>query len=129
MLNRHYDNAVRDLLGVTGVASEGGKKPSEVLLADFDGPMLADAWRLYQQVGAAIAAEVMAGPNRSRFISCDPAAAGCLTQTIQTFGRKAFRRPLTAEEVTRFEKLGMTTPAGTPEEVAETTLYSFLVSP
>ncbi|AUX37679.1 MULTISPECIES: DUF1592 domain-containing protein [Sorangium] len=128
LLNRQYDNTVRDLLGVTRVGAEG-KPPSELLVSDFDGPMTPDAWRIYQEVAAAIAKDVMAGPNKSKFISCDPAASGCLTQTIQTFGRKAFRRPLTAEEVARFEKLGQTTPAGTPAEVAETTLYAFLVSP
>jgi hypothetical protein len=31
--------------------------------------------------------------------------------------------------VTRFQKLSQTTPPGTPEEVAETTLFAFLVSP
>jgi hypothetical protein len=71
----------------------------------------------------------MAGANKSMFISCDPAAAGCLTQTIQTFGRKAFRRPLTPEEVTSLERLNNLTPRGTPAEVAEAILYAFLVSP
>ncbi|WP_437874971.1 DUF1592 domain-containing protein [Sorangium sp. So ce513] len=128
LLNRQYDNTVRDLLGVSSVGAER-KRPSELLVSDSDGPMTPDAWRIYQDVAAEIAKEVMAGPNRSKFIDCDPAAAGCLEQTIQTFGRKAFRRPLTTEEVERFKKLGQTTPAGTPEEVAETTLMAFLVSP
>ncbi|WP_437731319.1 DUF1592 domain-containing protein [Sorangium sp. So ce1335] len=128
MLNRQYDNTVRDLLGVTGVGADR-KLPSELLVDDFDGPMTPPAWGIYQDVAAQIAKDVMAGPNKSKFISCDPAASGCLEQTIKTFGRKAFRRPLTDEEVARFLKLGQTTPAGTPEEVAETTLLAFLVSP
>jgi hypothetical protein len=127
--NRQYDAMVRDLLGVTGIASDQNKKPSQLLFADFDGPMNPDAWRLYQEVANKIADEVMSGANRGNFIACEPATAGCLTQTIQTFGRKAFRRPLTTEEVTRFEKLSQTMPAGTPEEVATTTLAAFLVSP
>jgi hypothetical protein len=128
LLNRQYDNTVRDLLGVTTVGADN-LLPSELLVDDFDGPMTPDAWRFYQDAAAEIAKAVMAGPNKSKFISCDPSESGCLTQTIQTFGRKAFRRPLTAAEVTRFEKLGQTTPAGTPDEVAETTLMGFLVSP
>ncbi len=128
LLNRQYDASVRDLLGVTGVGPDNAA-PSAALFADFDGQMNADAWRLYQDVAAQIAAQVMTGPNRDKFISCDPAAAGCLTETIQSFGRKAFRRPLTPEEVARFERLSQTTPPGTPEEVAETTLLAFLVSP
>ncbi len=128
LLNRQYDAAVRDLLGVTSVGTDS-KLPSQLLVADFDGPMTPDAWRIYQDVAAQIAKSVMAGTNKAKFISCDPAASGCLAQTIQAFGRKAFRRPLTAAEVTRFQKLGQTTPAGTPAEVAETTLASFLMSP
>jgi hypothetical protein len=128
ILNRNYDAAVRDLLGVTGVGADN-RPPSELLFADFDGAMVPDAWRIYQDVASQIAAQVMAGPNRTMFINCDPATAGCLTTTIQTFGRKAFRRPLTAEEVASFERLNNLTPPGTPAEVAEAILYAFLVSP
>jgi hypothetical protein len=127
-LNREYDAVVRDLLGITNLASTG-KPPSANLIADHDGAMNFDTWDAYQDVAALIATEVITGANRSKFIACEPATAGCLTQTIKDFGRKAFRRPLTDLEVARFEKLSQTTPAGTPEEVAETTLYSFLVSP
>jgi hypothetical protein len=132
--NWQYDAVVRDLLGVTGVGTPA-KAPSALLYADFDGPMVPDAFRLYKDVGAAIAKAVMANATmKAKFISCDPAAAGtagttCLTNTIKTFGRKAFRRPLTDAEVTRFMKLNMGTPAGTPAEVSEAILYGFLVSP
>jgi hypothetical protein len=126
MLNRQYDNVVRDLLGVTGL---DGAPVSSSLLGDFTGPMTAPAWDLYLKAAEKIAAAVMTGANRSKFIGCDPAAAGCLKTTIETFGRKAFRRALSAEEVTSFEKIGKTTPAGTPEQVAEATLHAFLVSP
>jgi hypothetical protein len=128
LLTRQYEAVVRDLLGVTSVGAEN-KPPSQLLVADSDGPMTPDAWRIYQDVGAQIARAVITGPNRSRFITCAPATAGCLDQTIRSFGRKAFRRPLTDAEVARFQKLGQTTPAGTPDEVAETTLLAFLVSP
>jgi hypothetical protein len=128
LLNRQYDAVVRDLLGVTGVGTDS-KSASQLLVADSDGPMTPDTWRIYQDVGGQIARAVMTGPNKSRFMSCDAAAAGCLEQTIRSFGRKAFRRPLTDAEVARFQKLSQTTPAGKPEEVAETTLLAFLVSP
>jgi Protein of unknown function (DUF1592)/Protein of unknown function (DUF1588)/Protein of unknown function (DUF1585)/Protein of unknown function (DUF1595) len=128
LLNRQYEAVVRDLLGVTSIGADN-KTASQLLVADSDGPMTPDAWRIYQDVGSQIAHSVMAGPNKSKFMSCDAAAAGCLEQTIRSFGRKAFRRPLSDAEVARFQKLGQTTPAGTPSEVAETTLYAFLVSP
>jgi len=131
MLNRQYDATVRDLLGVTSVGTGAtAGLPSTLLYADFDGPMVPDAWRIYQDVGAQIASAVMANATqKANFISCDPAASGCLAQTIQTFGRKAFRRPLTTDEVTRFQALGTGTPTGTPAEVAGATLLAFLVSP
>jgi hypothetical protein len=128
LMNWQYDAVVRDLLGVTTLGAEG-KPPSAQLYADFDGPMLPDAWRFYQDVGAQIAAAVMAGADKSKFIACDPAAAGCMTDTIKAFGRKAFRRPLTPAEEASFARLGSLMPAGTPAEVAEATLYAFLVSP
>jgi hypothetical protein len=126
LLNRQYENVVRDLLGVTAVDD---KPVAEALVGDFTGPMTAPAWQVYQAVAAKIAAQVMAGPNKSKFIDCDPAAAGCLSTTISTFGRKAFRRALSPEEIASFETLSHTTPAGTPAEVAEATLNAFLVSP
>jgi hypothetical protein len=131
MLNRQYDATVHDLLGITNVTNGSATGlPSTMLYADFDGPMVPDAWRLYEDVGAAIAKQVMADSTlKANFITCDPSASGCLTTTIQTFGKKAFRRPLTTEEVTRFQTLGQGTPTGTPAEVAEATLLGFLVSP
>jgi hypothetical protein len=128
LLNRQYEAVVRDLLAVTGIGSDD-KTASQLLVADSDGAMTPDAWRIYQDVGAQIARAVMTGPNKARFIACDPAAPGCLEQTIRGFGRKAFRRPLSDAEVARFQKLSQTTPPGTPAEVAETTLFAFLVSP
>lgn len=126
LLNRQYENVVRDLLGVSALDAA---PVSAALVGDFTGPMTAPAWQQYQRAAEKIAAEVMAGPNRSKFISCDPAAAGCLKTTIEAFGRKAFRRALKPEEVASFETLSKTTPAGTPEQVAEATLHAFLVSP
>jgi hypothetical protein len=86
-------------------------------------------WDAYQTAAATIASEVMAGDLRGNFMACNAADAGCLQQTIVDFGRKAFRRPLTEAEVARFMKLADTTPPGTPDEVAETALMAFLVSP
>jgi Protein of unknown function (DUF1592)/Protein of unknown function (DUF1588)/Protein of unknown function (DUF1595)/Protein of unknown function (DUF1585) len=117
---------VRDLLGVTAL---DGAPVSAALVGDFTGPMTAPAWQQYQDAGAKLAAQVMASANKAKFISCDPAAAGCLKTTIESFGRKAFRRALSAEEVASFMKLTATTPAGTPEQQAEAILNAFLVSP
>ncbi len=129
LLNREYDAVVRDLLGVTTLVGAAGKRPSELLAADSDGALTADAWNAYLSAADRVAAEVMAGANRSMFISCDPAAAGCLEQTIEDFGRKAFRRPVTSEEVARMMQFDDIQPKGTPDEVAEAILFAFLSSP
>ena len=41
----------------------------------------------------------------SRLLSCSPSAAGCAAEFIGKFGERAFRRPLTSAETTRFQKL------------------------
>jgi hypothetical protein len=129
LLNREYDAIVEDLLGVTNLASAGSGVPSSLLVPDFDGSLTDIAWNSYLETARSIAAEVMAGANRAKFISCDPSAAACLTDTIRAFGRKAFRRPLTDAEVARFEVLNNLTPKGTGDEVAEAILFAFLASP
>ncbi len=126
LLNRQYANVVRDLLGVTALDNA---PVADALVGDFTGAMTAPAWEVYKTVGAKIANQVMTGANKTKFINCDPAAADCLKTTIQTFGRKAFRRPLTDDEVAAFQSLSSVTPAGTPAEVAEAILNAFLVSP
>jgi hypothetical protein len=109
--NSQYDNIVRDILGVTALAS--GALPSSLLNTDSIGAMNTFMWDAYQNAARTIAAEVMGGANRGNFIACEPSAANCLQDTIVAFGRKAFRRPLTEAEVTRFMALGSTTPDAT----------------
>jgi len=121
-----YNAVLKDLLGVTAVA---GELPSKALAPDYDGSMTAIAWDGYLKTAEKIAADVMAGANKSQFLACDPAVGTCLTDTIKSFGRKVFRRPLTPTEVTSFERFKNVTPAGTPAEIAETILFAFLASP
>ena len=121
-----YNAVLKDLLGVTAVA---GDLPSKALAPDYDGSMTAIAWDGYLKTAEKIAADVMAGANKSQFLACDPAVGTCLTDTIKSFGRKVFRRPLTPTEVTSFERFKNVTPPGTPAEIAETILFAFLASP
>jgi len=121
-----YNAVLKDLLGVTAV---DGDLPSKALAPDYDGSMTAIAWDGYLKTAEKVAANVMAGPNKSQFISCEPSVGTCLTDTIKSFGRKAFRRPLTPVEVTSFERFKNVTPPGTSAELAETILFAFLASP
>ncbi|HEY3498724.1 MAG TPA: DUF1592 domain-containing protein, partial [Polyangiaceae bacterium] len=97
--------------------------------------MSAIAWANYLDVGEKIATQVMADPAlKGNFLKCTPAAGNtCLHDTVVEFGRRAFRRALTAEEVARFDNViamgAAITPTGAPEEIAQTLLYMFLVSP
>lgn len=129
MKNQEYDAVVKDLVGLTALTSAGNMPPSSLLADDFEGDMTDIAWNGYLNAADKIAAEVMAGPNKAKFIACDPATAGCLESTIDTFGRKAFRRPLSAEEKASFLRLNNLTPKGEPAEVAEAILFAFLASP
>ncbi len=124
-----YDAVVKELLGVTTLASAADAAPSSLLVPDYDGSMTKIAWDGYWSAAEKVAAEVIAGPNKSRFINCDATMSACLTDAIKSFGRKAFRRPLTHEEVARFSRLGTLTPAGTADEIAEAVLFAFLASP
>lgn len=130
LLNREYDNAVYDLLGVTGLTSENNQPPSALLPADSEGAMDPYRWTAYQLVAEAISTQVINGPNKAKFMSCDPATvATCYADTITSFGRKAFRRPVTDTERQLFLALTTIEPAGTPDQIAQTLLYAFLVSP
>jgi hypothetical protein len=129
---REYDNTVRDLLGVTGLSASNGALPSSLLATDQGGALSDLGWSSYQTVAEMIAAQVMADATlKANFIACDAATAGCLDTTIATFGRRAFRRPLLAEEVTLLQALNNPelTETGTPDQIAELVLYGFLVSP
>lgn len=122
-----YSTVIKDLLGTTMLA--GNVAPASFLAPDSSSAMTDIAWNGYLTAAEKIAAEVMAGPNKSKFISCDPAVGTCLADTVKAFGRKAFRRPLTTAEQTSFMRLNSLTPKGTPAEVAEAILFAMLASP
>ncbi len=131
-----YDRTIRDLLGVTTLNAANGVAPSTLLATDQSGGMTDLAWANYKAVAEMIAAQVMADPTlRANFLKCTPTAGDdtCLNDTIVSFGRRAFRRALTPEEVTRFQKVVADGPTitenGTPDEIAEVLLYMFLISP
>lgn len=130
--NIEYDRTVRDLLGVTGLTASNNNPPSSLLATDQGGNLSDLGWSSYQTVAEMIAAQVMADATlKANFLSCDPATAGCIDSTITSFGRRAFRRPLTEVEIASFQALNdpALTPNGTPDEIAELVLYGFLISP
>lgn len=134
LTNTQYDRTIRDLLGVVQVAEFAGPPSSGLTVnPSGDSPDSTSA-AAYQRVADAIAKDVIASETlRGNFIDCDSAAEGCLQNTVTTFGRRAYRRPLTATETAGFQALidnaAEVTPTGAPLEVAEMLLSTFLVSP
>jgi hypothetical protein len=135
MTRLQYDTVVKDLLGITTLASANNAAPSTLLAEDSTGPLTDIAWNGYLSAAEKIAAAVMANAtSKAMYIACDPNAAGatgttCLQNTVMTFGRKMFRRPLTTTEVTSLMRFNTLTPAHTGNDVAEAILYAFLASP
>jgi hypothetical protein len=135
LTNAQYDRTIRDLLGLTNLSAADGVVPSTRLATDQAGGMSALAWANYKDVADKIATQVIADPAlKGNFLKCTPAAGStCLHDTAVQFGRRAFRRPLTPEEVARFDKVITDGPAitatGSQDEIAQTLLYMILISP
>ncbi len=124
-----YDNTARDLLGIDA-------QPSTLLAPDTVGSVDQRAWDGYQAAADALATQVMANATaKTKVIGCTPTGDGaaCARQLIETFGRRAFRRPLTPAEITRFETLYTTraqiTEKGTFDEAARVIIKALLLSP
>jgi hypothetical protein len=136
LTNAQYDRTIRDLVGLTNLTAADGVAPSTRLATDQAGSISALAWANYKDVADKIATQVIADATlKSKFLKCTPVAGDttCFDSTISEFGRRAFRRPLTTDEITRFQAVvsaGSTiTPTGSPDEIAQVLLYMFLISP
>jgi hypothetical protein len=134
--NAEYDRTIRDLLGLTHLAAADGVVPSTRLATDQAGGITDLAWANYKDVADKIATQVIGDPTlRANFLKCTPVAGDntCFSSTIVEFGRRAFRRPLTAGEIARFEQVVADGPTitenGTVDEIAQTLLFMFLLSP
>ncbi len=127
LTNAEYERTVYDLLGT----------PSPGLLAtEQAGAITKSILDAYRSSATALAATVMADPAlKANFMKCTPAGDGaaCLSETIVDFGRRAYRRPLTSDEIAGYEELiargAELTATGSADEVAELILATFLQSP
>jgi hypothetical protein len=122
-----YDNTARDLLSVD-------IQPSQMLAPDTIGSVDQRAWDGFQNAADALATAVMASATaKAKVIPCAQDTAACATQFIQTFGKRAFRRPLTTAEVSRFMTIytnkATITQSGTLDQVNQVMIKAFLMSP
>jgi hypothetical protein len=108
LTNTEYNNSVGDLLGTT-------LKPADFFQAQtgtgFDtnaGPLTgitsANA-QAYFDAAKALVDDIFKNPAlKAKVVTCQPAASGdtaCAQTIIKTFGRRAFRRPIEATELTQ----------------------------
>jgi hypothetical protein len=125
-----YDNTIRDLVGLS-------MQPSSMLAPDTNGSVDQRAWDGYQAAADAVSGAVVAdAAARQKAVGCATGGTddtACITQFVTSFGQKAFRRPLTAAEVTKFTSIytnrATVTATGTADEAVQLILRSFLLSP
>jgi len=108
---RQYANSVRALFG-PAIDVPTDLEPDTVLhgMAAIGASRIALSARATEQFEAAarsIAAQVVADTERREaLVGCDPATeASCTRGFVERFGLRAWRRPLTSEEVARYTEL------------------------
>src|SRR4029079_19650520 len=108
------DNTVRDLLGVDLKPSSTYGFPDDAYVEGFDNnadaltapPLLLE--KLQTATEALVGAALSSSTAGARIMVCDPAKTGeaaCATQILSAFATRAFRRPVTADEVAGYAKL------------------------
>lgn len=130
LLSRYeYNNTVNDLLGVN--ANVVGNFPVEVKINGFDNNSEKNLVTNRHVDEYLVAAESLAtqalATNRAQIIPCPSSQTGCSTQFINSFGLKAFRRPLTSVETAAYQALFAT--ETNFDEGAKLVIRAMLVSP
>jgi hypothetical protein len=138
-LNRtEYNNTVHDLLGTATRPAD--QFPPDDLGLGFDN--VADVltispvhMQLYQSAAEALVTEALAttGAERAKLLTCDVEAMGdpCVRSILRTFGRSAWRRPVTDAEIdTLMTVVGVARTNGDKwEQGLNLALQAMLVSP
>lgn len=139
LLARQYRNAVRDLLGEP--ASTLASPPIDTAINGFEAIAAAQvsltdsAVDAYEKSARAIAAEAMKDPARiAGLLGCTPGGpddVACHRQFVTNFGRLAWRRALTVEEVDLYTAVAHDAALGLGDFNAgvETAIATFLQSP
>jgi hypothetical protein len=104
-----YNNTIRDLLGLSGdfAAAFAGDEDQGGFAANTQSPVSEDQADQYHTAADAIATKAIAA-GLGKLAPCAPpagAADACADQFVRGFGRRAFRRPLTTEEIARYKQV------------------------
>lgn len=111
LTHSQYNNTVRDLLG--DYSRPADRFPPEDFVNGFKNqlrtqgmpPLLAE---VYSTTGEKLARNAFRAGDGQGLIPCQPSSAAdenCRDRLVRTFGRRAFRRPLTEAEVGRYTVL------------------------
>ena len=106
-----YENSVRDLLGsYVQLPPDIQLEPDTAqngfyAVAASNATLSPAATEKLEQAAYALAAQALSTAHRAELVSCKPAAVSdtaCAEKFLKSFGRRAFRRPLEAAELTRY---------------------------
>jgi hypothetical protein len=122
LLGWQYAASVRDLLGTE--AANALTLPPDTAVNGFDAvgaaqlTVSAQAIDLYERSAhQAVKVALQSPARRAELVPCspaDPADAACMAEVVTRFGYRAFRRPMTDEEIATWVQVGLT--AGTAFE-------------
>jgi hypothetical protein len=110
-----YVNAIRDLLGAD-ITVSGTFEPDTVLsgFASIGASLTtvsATAAETFESTASGVAAQALADAGRrARLLTCAPAGTAdeaCARKFVTDFGRRAWRRPLTGDEVGRYTAIAV----------------------
>jgi hypothetical protein len=133
MTRFEYDNTVRDLLGDATQPAQQFAPEEQAYGFDNNATALVVSSLLGEQYLAA-AEKLAAAADVARLAACDPAGAGgepaCATAFVTTFGKKAYRRPLDADQIASLVQVFTEGRASASYDVAiRMTLEAILQSP
>lgn len=88
--------------------------------------------QLYEEAAQKAVESVLADPDRrTRVLGCEPTAPGdaCLRSIAESFGRRAFRRPLSEDEITRWLDASTDASGGDVQRATQLLLSAMLQAP
>lgn len=131
-----YTNAVHDLLGASIVVSDDLEPDAAsgglLVVGGTVNSLSAMGVEQYETSAFAIAEQAIADSTvRATLIPCTTEDEACTRTTLETFGRRAWRRPLTTEELDRITAIATTTATtlGTWDQGIEYGVAAILESP
>jgi hypothetical protein len=101
LTREQYRNTVRDLLGVPDAVAPSALPGDDAIQDRFRSNVVSPVQPIdvgkYADAAEAIATRAVA--NLPALLGCDPQAATCARSFIESFGKRAYRRPLSAAEI------------------------------